>query len=73
MASDRKRKKQARMQGLSEPEMAMFELLEDVLERFRWLQVLNHTQSYLLREKLKISQDELGPRAGGGDAHDRPG
>jgi hypothetical protein len=59
MASDRKRKKQARMQGLSEPEMAMFELLEDVLERFRWLQVLNHTQSYLLREKLKISQDEL--------------
>ncbi|PIE22058.1 MAG: hypothetical protein CSA62_14230 [Planctomycetota bacterium] len=59
MVSDRKRKKQARMQGLSEPELAMFELLEQVLDRFRWLQVLTHTQSYLLREKLKISQEEL--------------
>lgn len=47
------------MQGLSEPELAMLELLESVLERFRWLQVLAHTQSYLLREKLRIPQEEL--------------
>lgn len=59
MVSQRKRKKEAGRQGLNRPELEMLEMLEDILERFRWLQVLAHTQSFLLREKLKISQEEL--------------
>lgn len=59
MVSQRKRKKEAERQGLNRPELEMLEMLEEILERFRWLQVLAHTQSYLLREKLKISEEEL--------------
>ncbi len=47
------------MQGLSPEEHRLIALLEEVLERFRWLQVLAHTQSFLLREKLKIPEHEL--------------
>jgi len=59
MVSQRKRKKEASRQGLNPSELDMLEMLEEILERFRWLQVLAHTQSFLLREKLKISQEEL--------------
>ncbi len=59
MSSHRKRKKAAVMAGLTAPELEMLEMLEEILERFRWLQVLAHTQSFLLREKLKISEEEL--------------
>ncbi len=59
MASSRKHKKEAKKLGLNEPELRMAQLLEEVLERFRWLQVLTHTQSFLLREKLKISEAEM--------------
>jgi len=47
------------MAGLTAPELEMLEMLEEVLERFRWLQVLCHTQNFLLREKLGIPQEEL--------------
>lgn len=59
MVSQRKRKKEAERQGLNCSELQMLEMLEEILERFRWLQVLAHTQSFLLREKLKISEEEL--------------
>ncbi|MFQ5504822.1 MAG: hypothetical protein ACE5F1_08510 [Planctomycetota bacterium] len=59
MVSQRRRKKVAARAGMTEPELGMLEILEEVLERFRWLQVLAHTQSFLLREKLKISDEEL--------------
>ena len=59
MVSHRKRKKEAARKGLNEPELEMLELFEEVLERFRWLQILAHSQSFLLREKLKVSDAEL--------------
>ena len=59
MVSHRKRKKEASQGGLTEPELEMLQMLEEILERFRWLQVLAHTQSFLLREKLKLDDAEL--------------
>ena len=59
MVSHRKRKKEAKQQGLNVPELEMLELLEDVLDKFRWLQVLVHAQSFLLRERVKVSDEEL--------------
>lgn len=37
----------------------MLEMLEEMLERFRWMQSLVHAQSYLLRERLEIEDEEL--------------
>lgn len=59
MVSHRRRKKVAARAGVTEAELGMLEILEELLERFRWLQVLAHTQSFILREKLKISDEEL--------------
>ena len=59
MVSHRKRKKEAKQQGLNVPELEMLELLEEVLDKFRWLQVLVHAQSFLLRDRVKISDEEL--------------
>jgi hypothetical protein len=59
MVSIRKRKKEAAKAGLTEPELAMLEICDQMLERFRWLQVLVHAQSFLLRERLKIPDGEL--------------
>ena len=59
MVSHRQRKKHAARMGLNEPELDMLEIMEEVLERFRWLQILSHAQSFLLREKLGISDEEL--------------
>lgn len=58
VTSNRDRKRQREQQGLSEPELRMLELLEEVVERFRWSQVLGYASSFLLREKLKISDEE---------------
>lgn len=59
MVSHRKRKKQATKAGLTEHELEMLEMLQEMLERFRWMQVLVHAQSFVMREKLKISDAEL--------------
>ena len=59
MAAKRQRKKQATRRGLSVPELEMLEMLEEMLERFRWMQALVHAQSYLLRERLDVDDDEL--------------
>jgi len=58
VTSNRDRKRQLEQQRLNEPELRMLELLEEVLERFRWSQVLGYASSFLLREKLKISDEE---------------
>ena len=59
MAARRQRKKQATRRGLSVEELDMLEILEEMLERFRWMQSLVHAQSYLLREQLDIEDEEL--------------
>lgn len=59
MVSKRKRKKDAAKVGLTEPELHMLELLDEILEKFRWMQVLVHAQSFVLRDKLKVSDEEL--------------
>lgn len=59
MAAKRQRKKQASRRGLSLPELEMLEMLEEMLERFRWTQALVHAQSYLLREKLGVDDPEI--------------
>jgi hypothetical protein len=58
VTSHRDRKRQLERQGLSDPELQMLELLQEVLERFRWSQVLGYAASFLLREKLKITDEE---------------
>ena len=58
MVSHRKRKKQAREQGLTEPELRMVELLEELVEGVRWLQGLGWSNQFTLQQKLKLPQAE---------------
>ncbi len=58
MTSSRKRKKVAAAQGLSERELALTELLEEVLDSVRWLQILGYSNQYLMNQKLKVTQAE---------------
>jgi hypothetical protein len=59
MTSHRKRKKEAAKAGLAPAELELLDLMSEMLERFRWLQILSHAQSYLLRQKLEVSDEEL--------------
>ncbi len=59
MTSHRKRKKEAARAGVEPAELELLELMSEMLERFRWLQILAHAQSYLLRQKLEVSDEEL--------------
>lgn len=58
VTSQRKRKKQAASLGLSERELVLAELLEEVLDAVRWMQILGFTNQYLLHQKLKVSPQE---------------
>lgn len=58
MTSQRKLKKQAEAKGLTRTEFQLVELLEEVLDSMRWIQVLAYTNQYLLNEKLAVSQEE---------------
>ena len=58
VTSMRKRKKQADALGLSERELQMAELLEEVLDHMRWMQILGYTNQYILERKLKVDRDE---------------
>ena len=58
MTSLRKRKKQADELGVSTTELALVELLEEVLESLRWTQVLGYSNQFLLQQKLKIETAE---------------
>lgn len=58
VTSQRKRKKQASSLGLSERELVLAELLEEVLDAVRWMQILGFTNQYLLHQKLDVSPRE---------------
>ena len=58
LVSNRKRKKQAQGQGLTEPELRMVELLEELVDGVRWLQVLGWSNQFTLQQKLKLSDAE---------------
>jgi hypothetical protein len=59
MVSHRQRKKEAARAGLTEPELRLLELVDEILERLRWQSVLLHAQSFLLRERLQVADQEL--------------
>ena len=58
VTSQRKRKKQATARGLTERELELVELMEEMLDTFRWLQILGYSNQYLVNRKLKIDPDE---------------
>ena len=58
MTSQRKRKKDAASVGLSERELALAEMMEEMLEQMRWLWVLGYSNQYLVSQKLKIDKPE---------------
>jgi hypothetical protein len=55
MTSRRKRKRQAQARGLTEAELRLLELLEEILEAMRWAQVLGYANQFLVRENLQVS------------------
>ena len=58
MTSRRRRKRQAQSQGLTEAELQLCELLEEVLGALRWSQVLGWGNQYLLNQRLEVTQAE---------------
>lgn len=58
MTSLRKRKKQASRQGLPVPALELLELVEELLDAHRWLQVLGYANQFVLNEKLQIAPEE---------------
>jgi hypothetical protein len=58
MTSVRKRKKQAARHGLSLPQLELLELVEEMLEAQRWLQVLGFANQFMLTEKLAVTAAE---------------
>lgn len=58
MTSHRKRKKQANAQGLTERELELVEILEEVLESMRWVQILGYSNQYLLEQELDLTKEQ---------------
>ncbi len=58
MTSRKRRKKAAQALGLTEAELRLTELLEEVLEAMRWAQVLGYANQFLLAEKLQVTPAE---------------
>lgn len=58
MTSQRKLKKRAEALGLTGSELQLLDLLDEVLEGMRWMQILAYTNQYVLNQKLEIPQDE---------------
>ena len=58
MTSHRRRKRQAQSQGLTEAELQLCELLEEVLGALRWSQVLGWGNQYLLNQRLDVTPQE---------------
>ncbi len=56
MTSQRKHKKQAQSLGLSERELRLAELVEEMLESMRWMWVLGYSNQYLVNNFLKIDK-----------------
>lgn len=58
VTSQRKRKKAARSRGMNLTELELIELLEEMLESFRWQQVLGYSNQFLLNRMLDVPEDE---------------
>jgi hypothetical protein len=58
MTSKRRRKKTAEAVGLSERELALAELFGELLDSFRWLQILGYSNQYLMTRHLDVSPEE---------------
>lgn len=58
MTSTRKRKKQASQQGLSVPQLDLVDLVQELVEAHRWLQILGFANQFALTEKLGLSPPE---------------
>jgi hypothetical protein len=58
LTSRRKQKKTAQALGLTERELALAELLDEVLDEVRWLQILGYANQYLVNRFVKIDAAE---------------
>lgn len=58
MTSNRKRKKQAESLGLTPRELELAELLAEVLDNLRWMQILAYSNQYLVNDKLEVDKAE---------------
>jgi hypothetical protein len=58
MTSNRQRKKAAAYRGLSERELELAELLEEMLEQMRWLWVLAYANQYLVEHHVQVEVEE---------------
>jgi hypothetical protein len=55
MTSRRRRKRTAQSGGLTEAELDLVELLEEILDAMRWAQVLGYANQFLLQEQGAVS------------------
>ena len=55
MTSRRRRKRTAQAGGLTEAELDLVELLEEILDAMRWAQVLGYANQFLLQEQGAVS------------------
>ncbi len=58
MTSLRKRKKTAHALGLTEAELTLAELLDEVLAELRWVRILAYGNQYLLDRHVKVDPAE---------------
>ena len=58
VTSQRKRKKLARARDLTERELELAEIVEEMLDTFRWLQILAYSNQYMINRKLKVDAAE---------------
>jgi hypothetical protein len=58
MTSRRRRKREAQSSGLTEAELDLLELLEEILDAMRWSQVLGYANQFLLQEQLSVTQQD---------------
>lgn len=58
MTSRRKHKKTAQALGLTERELALVSLLDEVLDEVRWLQILGYANQYLMNRHLEVDAAE---------------
>ncbi|MBI5851341.1 MAG: hypothetical protein HZB39_10005 [Planctomycetes bacterium] len=58
MTSLRKRKKTANALGLTEAELTLAELLDEVLAELRWVKILAYGNQYLLDRHVKVDAAE---------------
>lgn len=58
MTSRRKRRQEASRRGLSDRELELADLLEEVLEVLRWHQILGYANQFLIDQHLEVSGEE---------------